>query len=370
MKLKPFKLERYFAEYEFSVKFLLSSSDCDGLSQRDLLALADPETAKLWHELTLGYTESLGHPLLRSEIAGMYNNLTAAECLVTVPEEGIFLALNSMLRPGDHVICTYPGYQSLYEVAQGLGCTVTHWCADEAQNWRFDPAHLEQAFRPNTKLIVVNFPHNPTGALPSQADFARIITLARTSGAYLFSDEMYRWLEHSPTDRLPAACEVYDRAVSLSGMSKTFGMAGVRIGWVATHDADLLAAMANLKDYTTICSSAPSEILSLIGLRSRHQIVDRHLARIDRNLRLINALFGEFPDHLSWHQPRAGTVGFPRLLRAAGALEFCQDLLRSHDVMMLPATVYDYGNQHVRIGFGRENLPQALDRLADFLRTR
>lgn len=367
MHLNPFHLERYFAQYEFSVRYLLSSSDCDGLRQQDLLTLADAETRALWENLTLGYTESQGHPLLRAEIAKLYPGLAASDCLVVVPEEGIFLTMHALLQPGDHVICTFPGYQSLYEIAQGLGCSVTRWQPHEADGWRFDPDDLAAAIRPTTKLIVVNFPHNPTGYLPSQADFQRILELARAHDIYLFSDEMYRFLEYSPSDRLPAACAAYPRAVSLFGMSKTYGLAGLRIGWLATQDRNLLARILTLKDYTTICSSAPAEILALIGLRAHDQIVATHQARLAHNLRLLDDFFAAYPDLFSWARPHAGTIGFPRLAPGIDALAFCQELVQRAGVMLLPATVYDYGSQHVRLGFGRANLPVALAELRAYL---
>lgn len=365
--LRTFKLERYFAEYEFSVKYLLSSSDCDGLLQRDVLALADEETRQLWDALTLGYTESLGHPLLRAEIARMYQGITANDCLVVVPEEGIFVALNSILARGDHVICTFPGYQSLYEVAEGLGCEVTKWMPEEDHGWRFDPGFLEQHMQPNTKLVVVNFPHNPTGYLPPHEDYLRIVNVVRKHDSYLFSDEMYRYLETSVHGRLPSACEVYEKAVSLFGMSKTFGMAGVRVGWVITRDRTLLAKMAAFKDYTTICSSAPGEILSLIALRAKDKIVERHLARIARNLALLDRFFDEYADLFEWIRPKAGTIGFPRLKRETDALAFCQSVMHEANIMLLPSTVYDYDDRHFRLGFGRENMPEALAVFSEYL---
>ena len=208
--IQPFKLERYFAKYEFSVKYLLSSSDCDGLLQSELLRMADNETKSLWDNLTLGYTDSLGHPLLREEVAKLYQGVTSNDCLVVVPEEGIYIALNSILQKGDHIICTFPGYQSLYEIAEGIGCEVTKWEPEETNGWRFNPDFLDKNIRPNTKLIVVNFPHNPTGYLPNKDDYLRIIELARKNNLYLFSDEMYRFLEYNKDDRLPSACEVYN----------------------------------------------------------------------------------------------------------------------------------------------------------------
>jgi aspartate/methionine/tyrosine aminotransferase len=365
--ITPFKLERYFAQYEFSVKYLLSSSDCDGLPQSELINLADQETRFLWNHLTLGYTDSSGHPLLREEISHLYREMTAEDCLVVTPEEGIFIAMSSILQKGDHVICTFPGYQSLYEVAQGLGCEVTRWEPEEENGWRFDPDFLEKAIRKNTRLLVVNFPHNPTGYLPSRLDYQRIIDFARQHHLYIFSDEMYRFLEYNEYDRLPSACELYDQAVSLFGMSKTFGMAGVRIGWVITKDKDLLGKMMAYKDYTTICSSAPGEILSIIALRRKEQLIAKHLARIGRNLGLLDGFITEFADQFEWVRPKAGTIGFPRIKAQKGALDFCQQAVREASIMLLPSTVYDYGDEHFRLGFGRENMPEALEKLREYL---
>lgn len=368
MNLKPFKLERYFAKYEFSTKYLLSSSDCDGLLQSDLLAMADDETKKLWDNLTLGYTESLGHPLLREEIAKLYQGVAANDCLVIVPEEGIYIALNSILQSGDNVICTYPGYQSLYEIAEGLGSEVTKWQPEEANGWRFNPDFLEQNIKPNTKLIVFNFPHNPTGYLPTKVDFQRIIDIARKNNLYILSDEMYRFLEYDASDRLPSACEVYDKAVSLFGMSKTFGMAGARIGWVVTKDKDLYTKMATFKDYTTICSSAPSEILSVIALRAKDKIIGKHLARIKRNLGLLDAFFAENKDLFEWVKPKAGTIAFPMLKGTQSTLDYCQKVVKEANIMLLPSTVYDYDDKHFRLGFGRENMPEALKKFSEYLK--
>jgi len=368
MDLNPFKLERYFARYEFSVKYQLSSSDCDGLLQSDLVRMADKETRKLWEDLTLGYTESLGHPLLREEISKLYQGISVDDCLVIVPEEGIFIALNSILHKGDHVICTFPGYQSLYEITQGLGCEVTKWEPEEQSGWRFDPDFLEKNIRPNTKLVIVNFPHNPTGYFPPLKDYEKIIDLARENNLYLFSDEMYRFLEYGTSEKLPSVCEVYEKAITLFGMSKTFGMAGARIGWLVTKDKNLYAKMAAFKDYTTICSSAPSEVLSIIALRSKEKIIGRHLARIKRNLDLLDPLFKEFNDHFDWIKPKAGTIGFPKLKGPLKASDFCQNIVQEANIMLLPSTVYDYDNKHFRIGFGRENMPEVLEIFRDYLK--
>lgn len=367
MKLKPFELERYFAKYEFSVKYLLSPSDNEGLSQNELLKMADSKTKKLWDGLKLGYTESQGHPLLRDEIAKLYKGVSKDEILVVAPEEGIFITLNTILNKGDHVVCTFPGYQSLYEVAEGLGCEVTRWRPDENKSWRFDPEFLEKSINKKTKLIIVNFPHNPTGYLPPRKDFEKIVEIAEKHKLYLFSDEMYRFLEYDPKDRLPSACEIYDKAVVLFGMSKTFGMAGVRIGWVITKDKELYQRMAAFKDYTTICPSAPSEILSLIALKNKDKIVKKHLKRIESNLSFLEGFFDRYKDLFSWVKPKAGTICFPRLNMNQDSFEFCETLVKKTGIMLLPSTVYDYDNKHFRTGFGRDNFPEALSKFENYI---
>lgn len=364
MQIKPFKLERYFAQYEFSTRYLLSSSDSQALKLDYVLSLADAETARLWQDLSLGYTESLGHPFLRREIAGMYGNVGADDVLVCTPEEGIFLALNAILKPGDHVICTFPGYQSLFEIARSIGCRVTFWQPEEEHAWRFNPAFLEKEISPQTRLLVFNFPHNPTGYLPDRADFTRIMDIAREHRLWVFSDEMYRMLEFDPADRLSAACEVYDRALSLNGMSKAFGLPGARIGWLVGREPALIASMAALKDYTTICSSAPSEILALITLRARERILTEQMTIIKRNWGLLGDFFSRHPDLFSWNRPKAGTICFPRL-KTGGAAEFCRQIINNAGIMLLPSTVYDYGDSHFRVGFGRADFPTVLARFEE-----
>jgi len=367
MKIKPFALERYFAKYEFSAKYLLSASDCDGLLQAEVLSWADRETKKMWYDLKLGYTESLGLPLLRQEIAKLYQSISADEVLVVVPEEGIFITLNTLLEKGDHVICTWPGYQSLYQVVDYLGCELDKWSPQENNGWRFDIDALEKLIKPNTKLIICNFPHNPTGYLPTKNDFQAIIDIAKRHNIYVFSDEMYRFLELNPAERLPAACDLYDKAISLFGMSKTFGLAGLRIGWLATKNKELYQQMMIFKDYTTICSSAPSEILALIALRAKEKIIARQIKTISKNLILLDEFFKKHSQLFTWTRPRASTIGFAKILFPESSLNFCQRVVKDTGIMLLPSTVYDYDDQYFRLGFGRANMPMVLAEFDKYL---
>lgn len=244
---------------------------------------------------------------------------------------------------------------------------MTKWEPDENQGWRFNPEFLVKNIKPNTKLIIFNFPHNPTGYLPSKEDFNRIIKIAREHNLYVFSDEMYRFLEYDPDDRLPSACEVYDKAITLFGLSKTFGLPGLRIGWLVTQDKDLIQKMLGFKDYTTICSSAPSEILALIALRAKDKIIQKQMARINRNLEVLDTFFEKYKNLLSWVKPKVGTIAFPRLNLDQGSFEFCETLVKEAGIMLLPSTVYDYDHKHFRLGFGRENLPKVLAKFEEYI---
>jgi aspartate/methionine/tyrosine aminotransferase len=367
MEIAPFQLERFFAKYEFSARYLLSSSDCESLSLAELLSMADSEMMGSWENLKLGYTESRGHPLLREEIAKIYRGVDQSDVLVVVPEEGIYLLMHTLLEAGDHVVCTFPGYQSLYEVARSIGCEVSTWEPDEGRGWHFAIEDLAEITRSNTKLVVVNFPHNPTGYLPTQSEFTALVEFVRDRGVYLLSDEMYRFLEVEPGTTLPAACDLYERAFTLFGLSKSFGLPGLRIGWLASQDSDALRIVSRLKDYTTICGSAPSEILAIIALRNKTNIIDQQLERVRKNAAVLDNFFGNYQDHFRWNRPKGGSICFPRMLFVENTHAFSEQLIAETGIMLAPSRVFQFGDHHVRIGFGRENLPQVIELFGDYL---
>lgn len=366
MRIAPFKLERYFAQYEFTTQYLLCSSDCESMTIDELLAL-EPGAAEAFGRQWLGYTESPGGRPLREAIARIYETIQPEDVLVhTGAEEAIFLFMHAVLQPGDHVIVHSPCYQSLLEVARSIGCEVTSWVAREENAWDPGVDVLKTLVRPNTKAIILNTPHNPTGYLMPRPDFEKVSSIAQEAGALLFSDEVYRESEYDASTRLPAACDLGAHAVSLGVMSKSYGLAGLRIGWIATHNRQVLQLMAALKDYTTICNSAASEFLATVGLRHRQQLAARNVGIITDNLRTVDDLIGRHADLFSWIRPRAGSMAFPRYL--GGSIDgFCDKLVRGAGVLLLPGTVYDDNENHFRLGLGRRNLPQAVARLEQFI---
>jgi aspartate/methionine/tyrosine aminotransferase len=372
VRIADFELERYFARWEFAVRHLLCASDLEGYPMTELLALADAETRELWQDLRLGYTESSGHPLLRAEIAALYETVAPDDVLVfSGAEEAIFCLLNVALGPGDHVIVTWPGYQSLHEVARAAGSEITLHELHQADGWALDVDRIRAALRPSTRMIVVNAPHNPTGMLPTHAEWRALVELCADAGIQLFADEVYRFLEYDAADRLPAGADVLPSGISLGVMSKSFALAGLRIGWLATRDHDLLERCARFKDYTTICASAPAEILALIGLRARAVVLRRSQEIIATNLVVLDRFFAERPDVMTWVRPRAGSVGYPELTlggRFAGwdADRFAAELVATEGVLLLPGSRLGQPGNHVRLGFGRVDLPAAIDGLRRF----
>jgi len=367
VKIPTFALERYFAQHEFTARYLLSCSDCEALSMNALLDMADAESLSLWENLELHYTESQGHPVLRESIADIYENIDKSNILVAAPEEAIFLFMHALLEADDHVVVMTPAYQSLHEVARSIGCAVDCWEPSGESDWHFDVGSLEAKLRPDTRLVVINFPHNPTGYLPSRDDLHAIVEMTQNRGIYLLADEMYRFLETDPDTTLPAACELYENAVSLFGLSKSFGLPGLRIGWLASQNKDILARALALKDYTTICNSAPSEILGIMGVRNRTKIVESQLQRLRKNLSVLDRFFDDYDDLFRWSRPCGSSVGFPEMLIGQDTSEFCDELVKKAGIMLVPSKLFQFGERHVRIGFGRDNLPEVISVFAKYL---
>jgi aspartate/methionine/tyrosine aminotransferase len=368
VRIADFELERFFARWEFAVRYLLCASDVEGWPMADLLALADDETRALWADLRLGYTESTGHPLLRAEIARLYEHVAPEDLLVFAgAEEAIFCLANVLLGPGDHAIVTWPGYQSLWEVGRATGADVSLHELREADGWALDVDRLVGAMRPETGLVVVNAPHNPTGMLPSHAEWRALADACRARGVHLLADEVYRFLEVDEADRLPAGADALPGlGISLGVMSKSFALAGLRIGWLATTDRALLARCAAFKDYTTICSSAPSEILALIALRARDRVLARSRAIVAGNMALLDGFLERWAGTFDWVRPRGGSIGFPSLRAGTPIDGFAAELVEAEGVLLLPGSTFGHPGNHFRIGFGRVDMPEALAGLERF----
>jgi aspartate/methionine/tyrosine aminotransferase len=367
MRVKPVRIENYFAKHEFSANYLLASSDAESQTVRDVLTL-DPGAHEKFREQWCGYTEVPGATGLREVIAGIYKRIKPDDVLVlSCAEEGIFVIYHALVNPGDHVVVETPCYESGLELARSTGAEVSEWRRHSEKNWAHDFHALEKLIRPNTKVLYINTPHNPTGLLMPRNIFESVLQLAGKHGVTVFCDEVYRELEHDPATRLPAACDLYEHAVSMGSMSKTYGLAGLRLGWFASRDAEILRRCADFKLYTTISSSAPSEFLSGVALRHRDVLLKRNMSIVHKNLSLLDSFFTKRADLFDWVRPNSSTIGFARFKLRRDVQEFCDDVVNKSGVMLLPGSVYDEP-RHIRFGYGRKNMPEALGHFEDYLR--
>jgi len=332
-----------------------------------ILEMANENTRELWDTLHTGYTHPHGHPLLRSEIASQYESISEENVLVTTgTQEALQIGFQGIIKPGDHVIAPV-GFEPHYHIPEALGASVDLWrpTVHEDGTWNFLVTDLESMFRDDTKLIVLCFPHNPTGCLLAKEDLQKICTLADERDVIILSDEIFRGVERDPEKRLPSVADISETAVVCNGLSKVYGSAGLRIGWAVTRDKILQQKIIMHHYYSTICASAPSEVLTMIVLQNSDDIVSAHQQTIKQNLLLLSDFFGKHSEEFSWTEPDGGTIGLAEVKNMT-AEKFSIDVLTS-GIMAIPSSVLDLGNNHIRIGYGRRKLPQVLDILEKHL---
>ncbi|MGH6880753.1 aminotransferase class I/II-fold pyridoxal phosphate-dependent enzyme [Hypericibacter sp.] len=371
--LPDFELETYFSRWEFKARYHLTASDAQSLTLRELLAMADPAEVEAFDRLWLGYTETFGAPDLRAAIAGTYEARAPQDILCFAgAEEGIYIANHALMDPGDHAIVVTPNYQAAETVPLSIG-TATGVPLDPDRDWSLDLGRVEAAIQPNTRLVSINFPHNPTGKILERDVLEELVALCRRHGLWLFSDEVYRLLGPDPARHLPPVADLYERGLSLNVMSKAYGLSGLRIGWIACADRALLTRMERMKHYLSICNSAPSERLALIALKARERILARNNARVRENLVLLDRFFAEFPELFEWRRPDGGCVGYPRYIGPGTVDDFATDLVEQAGVLLLPSRIYRSAlgptpTDRFRIGFGRANLAEGLAAFRGHLR--
>jgi aspartate/methionine/tyrosine aminotransferase len=371
--LPDFRLETYFSRWEFAARYNLAASDAQSMRLDELLALAEPGDREAFESLHLGYTQTYGAPALRAAIAATYDVRDADDVLCFAgAEEGIYIAMRVLLGRDDHAIVITPNYQSAETVPLSI-CEVTGLSLDPNDHWSLDIDRVAAAIRPNTRLISINFPHNPTGKILERDRYDALVALCRQHGIWLFSDEVYRPLGPPGTEHLPQTADVYERGISLGVMSKAYGLPGLRIGWIACADRALLQRMERYKHYLSICNAGPSEQLALIALKARETILERNRRIIGDNLALLDTFFAAWPEHFDWYRPNGGCVAFPRYLGPGSVEAFAADLVEQAGVLLLPAEQYrselaSTPTDRFRIGFGRRDCAEAVSALGDYLR--
>lgn len=377
-RLPDFRLETHFSKWEFKAKYHLTASDAESISMRELLAMGTDAQRDGFENLWLGYTETFGAPDLRQAIADTYARQAPENVLCFAgASEGIFAANSVLLDRDAHAIVITPNYQS-HEALPSAICSATAVPLDPDDGWSLDIDRVAAAIRPETRLITINFPHNPTGAIPSADRYAALIALARHHGIYILHDEIFNGLGPTGTQHLPFIADEYERGLSLGVMSKSYGLPGLRIGWIACQDKDVLSRMERLKHYLSICNSAPAERLSVIALENRERLLARNNGLIDENLPAWEALFARWPQLFAWRRAGVGSdagsdnqslsgscTGFCRYTGPDGVEAFAQRLVEESGVLLLPGSIYrselgEWPDGHFRFGFGRSSQAEGL----------
>ena len=370
--LPDFRLEAHFSRWEFRAKYHLTASDAEAMSMRDLLSYATVEQRDEFENMWLGYTETWGAPDLREAIAQTFRSRTADDVLgFAGASEGIFAANSVLLDGSSHAVVVTPNYQS-HETLPVAICEATGVPLDPDDDWSLDIDRVAAAIRPNTKLVTINFPHNPTGAILSRDRYDALIELCRHHGIHILHDEIFHGLGPTGTEHLPLIADEYELGLSLGVTSKSYGLPGLRVGWIVSQDHDVLARMERLKHYLSICSSGPSERLAIIALQHRDELLGRNNAIIDENLVAWDDFFARFVDLFDWRRPQGSCMAFPRYLGAEGVEEFARRLVEEAGVLVLPSTIYssDLGptpTDRFRIGAGRRGLDAGLAAMSDHI---
>ena len=363
--LPDFRLETHFSKWEFKARYHMTASDAESMSLPDLLSMASPEDRAGFENMWLGYTETYGAPDLRAAIAQTFAKQQAEDILCFAgASEGIFAANQVLLEKDSHAIVVTPNYQS-HETMPLAICEVTGVPLDPNDNWSLDIDRIAAAIRPNTKLVTINFPHNPTGAILPLERYRALIALCRKHGIYILHDEIFNGLGTSDAEHLPYIADEYERGLSLGVMSKSYGLPSLRVGWIACQDRAVLSKMERMKHYLSICNSGPSERLTMIALNNREKILARSCAIVDENLPKWDAFFARHAELFEWQRPDGACMGFPRYKGSDGVEAFCASLVEESGVLFLPSMIYsselgETPKDRFRLGFGRRNLDEGI----------
>ena len=357
MKVATFALERWMSRWETEVEFDIAESGVYPLTTRDVLDLV-PETDRqatldAMLDLRLGYTEARGTKELRETLASVYEGTSADEILVTTGAiEANYLLFTTLLNPGDHVVAIYPAYQQLYSVAEAIGCDVSRWELRPENGFRYDLDELERLVRPDTKMIIVNTPHNPTGAMLTAEELDRVYDLAGSVGAWLLCDEAYRWLDlPGQPPMAPPIRNKGGHGISVGTMSKPFGLPGLRIGWIAGPEEVVRACWAS-RDYVSLSPARLSDFLTRIAIRHRDAIIARNREIVLENLETATAWFRENSGLATWTAPRAGLLALMNFAVDVPSQLLSDRLAGEYSVMLAPGSAFGYEG-YLRIGIGQ-----------------
>lgn len=366
MDMSNFLVDAYFVEHEGAAKYMMGSSDPESLRLEEAIS----DFSKYGGE-SLAYPLGNGYLPLREKLTGLYRTLTPEQIAVmNGGEETIYVTMRALLKKGDEVVVHTPCFQSLSVIAAEIGCKLRYFRPSFENGWEFDLSLLSSLVSDQTKLVVLNYPHNPTGACLRLSDMEQIVQLCKAHDAYLISDEMYRFLNLDPAYSTESFVDLYENAVALGGFSKTFAAPGLRMGWVATKNSDLMEKILAYRHFTSTCVNLVSQLAASELLDKGGQIIQRNNAIVGQNFQTFQAFMEEHHQLFSYVPPKGGTMVYVKLLTGQTSMDFCMDVLEHTGVLIVPSSVLEESDDYVRVGMGRESFPKCVRLLDDYLKSK
>lgn len=367
MQLKPFLLDIWLDQYEHDIEFNLGGSEGPGWRVNELFSLATEEQRHRFLHHKVVYSRPSGADPLRAAIAEMQDVPVECVQVVTGASEALLVLMWLAAQPGANVILPHPGYPPFSVLPESLGIEIRYYPLRRENNFCIDLDAIRRLADSNTKLILVNTPHTPTGATISDEEFDSLHEFTSARGIQLISDEVYHPIYHGrPTrsaSRLPHATVIHD-------FSKAFPLSGVRTGWMIEHDEKRRREYWNARTYFSISNSTAGEILAEIAMCNRRTVLGKTQATASANLQRLDTFMAEHRETLGWIRPQGGTTAFPWLLSGEDTRPFCQ-AAAERGILLVPGDCYDIPS-HFRLGFASvptEAFAEALERLGKFVKS-
>lgn len=361
MKLSVFRQEEFFEDYEFSCELMLALSGAEPLTAAELTEIVG-EAPGLDREI--GYTPSSGYPELRDAIAALNPPAARENVMVTVGAiEALLILHNLLLDPGDEVVCLWPAYQPLYELARGAGGSVRFVRLEQDDDFAIDLGAIEDAVGPRTKVVLLNVPHNPTGQTIPPADLRELARRLAPLGVYLVVDEVFREMR---SDHPESSWDGQDNLIVVGSMSKSYALPGLRIGWLVANP-ELVVKARQFRKYTSLNPGSRDQLLALAALEHRTAVLERTWAMTEHGAALAASWIADRPVDFELVAPPAGGLFFPRLLRDGPTLDFCAELVHDTGVLLAPGSVCYETEGFLRLGVATPQLAAGLDRLGHWL---
>ncbi len=370
MKIKTFKVERWMNDNEENCTYNLAETCIDSLTIKELLDLSGEDVTEYMTELAdtrLTYGHIFGSPELLEGISGLYENINPEEIIPTHGAIGAnYSAINSIICPGDNMVSVMPTYQQHYSIPESLGAEVRSVNLNMDNNFIPDIEEMRSLVDKNTKMITINNPNNPSGSVIPIDKMKEIAEIAQSVGAYVLCDEVYRGISEDGS-YMPSIADIYDKGVSVGSMSKMFSMAGVRLGWIATKDKDLIEEVKERRDYDTISCGVIDDKLAALALANKDKIFKRNSEILMNNRRILDEWVKSTPD-VYYQKPIGGTTALVYYRKNMPSYELCTKLLETKGVLFTPGDCFEMEGS-VRIGYAFDSklLKDGLDLFGEFL---